>query len=197
MLTADRALSEDQTRSRKAMLLSRRLNLLAVWSEIGRLRLAWKRLCSTSQVKTRVVESTNAESLQGFVTENTDPDIQIYTDEPSSCQGLDRLHETVCHSVGEYVREQASTNVIESLGPCSSRGHVGFSHRSSVKHLNRYVKEFEGRHNSRPLDTEKQMASIAKRSANKRLTYRGLIAGPNGENSVKSEKRRPLNQTTC
>ena len=176
---------------------STRLNLLAVWSEIGRLRLAWKRLCSTSQVKTRVVESTNAKTLQEFVTENTAPDAQTYTDESSSCQGLDQLHETVCHTAGEYVREQASTNGIESHWAMLKRGHAEVYHRFSAKHLNRYVKEFEGRHNSRPIDSEKQMASIAKRSANKRLTYRGIIAGPNGENSVKSEKPSPLNQTTC
>ena len=56
------------------------------------------------------------------------------------------------------------------------RGHDGVYHCFSVKHLNRYVKEFEGRHNSRPLDTEKHMASIAKRSANKRLPYAELVA---------------------
>jgi hypothetical protein len=43
--------------------------------------------------------------------------------------------------------------------------------------LGRYATEFEGRHNSRPLDTEEQMGIMATGTAGKRLTYESLI-GP-------------------
>ena len=33
------------------------------------------------------------------------------------------------------------------------RGYVGTYHHMSVKHLDRYVNEFAGRHNDRPSDT--------------------------------------------
>ncbi len=44
------------------------------------------------------------------------------------------------------------------------------------KHLHRYVDEFSGRHNVRPLDTIDQMAAIVRRAAGKRLTYEQLIS---------------------
>ena len=46
----------------------------------------------------------------------------------------------------------------------------------SVKHLGRYVTEFEGRHNARPLDTAEQMDAMARGAVGKRLTYNDLIS---------------------
>ena len=43
--------------------------------------------------------------------------------------------------------------------------------------LPRYVVEFEGRHNQRPLDTDKQMAIMAVNADGKRIRYSELI-GP-------------------
>ena len=57
------------------------------------------------------------------------------------------------------------------------RGLVGTYHQISVKHIDRYVAEFEGRHNVRPHDTIDQMAIMARRGLDKRLTYEELI-GP-------------------
>ena len=45
----------------------------------------------------------------------------------------------------------------------------------SEKHLNRYVTEFAGRHNDRPLDTLDQIATVAKGMEGKRLRYRDLV----------------------
>ena len=47
----------------------------------------------------------------------------------------------------------------------------------STKHLHRYVMEFEGRHNARPMDTLCQMSAVAHGMDGKRLTYKDLI-GP-------------------
>ena len=58
-------------------------------------------------------------------------------------------HETVCHSVGEYVRGQAHVNGIESFWSMLKRGYHGTYHHMSAKHLDRYVTEFSGRHNDR------------------------------------------------
>ena len=46
----------------------------------------------------------------------------------------------------------------------------------SEKHLPRYVNEFSRRHNTRPVDTIDQMASVAAHMDDKRLQYRELIA---------------------
>ena len=56
------------------------------------------------------------------------------------------------------------------------RGYVGTYHQMSVKHLDRYVNEFAGRHNTRPLDTLVQMEHIAQGLVGKNLQYRDLIA---------------------
>ena len=46
----------------------------------------------------------------------------------------------------------------------------------SHKHLHRYVNEFAGRHNNRPLDTRQQMTAVVRNAAGKRLKYQDLIA---------------------
>ena len=55
------------------------------------------------------------------------------------------------------------------------RGYVGTYHKMSHKHLNRYVAEFTGRHNTRPLDTEIQMQNLVEGMRDKRLRYGDLI----------------------
>ena len=47
----------------------------------------------------------------------------------------------------------------------------------SAKHLHRYVDEFVGRHNMRPLDTIDQMRLMAKGMDGKRLRYQDLVIG--------------------
>ena len=69
----------------------------------------------------------------------------------------------------------ASTNGIESFWALLKRGLHGTYHHVSRKHLDRYVTEFSGRHNARPLGTEVQMANIVKGMEGKRLTYNRLI----------------------
>ena len=56
------------------------------------------------------------------------------------------------------------------------RAHKGVYHKLSPKHLDRYVREFAGRHNVRGLDTLDQMATVAVGLVGKRLMYRQLIA---------------------
>jgi hypothetical protein len=47
----------------------------------------------------------------------------------------------------------------------------------SPKHLQRYVAEFAGRQNERPLDTIDQMIRIVQSADGKRLKYRTLTRG--------------------
>ncbi len=128
----------------------------------------------TGMIVAEVPGSTDKNTLQGFVAVNTEVDAVVYTDEHRSYQGLPRPHWSVKHSAKEYVDGQAHTNGIESFWANLKRGINGVYHHVSVKHLPRYVAEFEGRHNIRPLDTEDQMAAVIAGADGKRLTYTEL-----------------------
>ena len=144
---------------------------------VGKTAVAGIKDRKSNKVRTQVVESTDASTLQGFVHQNTDRQATVYTDEASAYNGLRRAHEAVRHSAGEYVRNMAHTNGIESHWAMLKRGHDGIYHHFSIKHLGRYINEFAGRHNSRPLDTEEQMSLLVRRCVGKRLTYADLV-GP-------------------
>ena len=113
----------------------------------------------TGQITSEVVEATDAPTLQGFVERNTEADAMVYTDDARAYRGMHRTHEAVKHSVSEYVRGMAHTNGMESHWASLKRGYDGVYHQMSDKHLHRYVTEFEGRHNRRPLDTAEQNGS--------------------------------------
>ena len=129
-----------------------------------------------NQVRAQVVENTGKETLQWFVHDNVDTDAVVYTDEALAYEGVARRQETVRHSVAEYVRGQAHTNGIESFWAVLKRAHQGTFHKLSPKHLNRYVREFAGKHNLRHLDTRDQMVQVASALVGKRLLHRNLIA---------------------
>ena len=88
-------------------------------------------------------------------------------------------HSSVRHSVGEYVDGMAHTNGIESprresFWSMLKRAHKGVYHKISVKHLQRYVDEFAGRHGIRERGTLDQMQSVVAGMVGKRLMYRVL-----------------------
>ena len=118
---------------------------------------------ATNAVSAAVVENTDAETLQGFVADHAADDATIYSDDHGGYKGLPFDHETVKHSVGEYVDGQAHTNGIESFWATLKRGYHGTFHHISSKHLDRYVNEFATRHNMRSRDTEAMMSeTVAK-----------------------------------
>ena len=137
---------------------------------------------ATNQVRAKVTRSVTAPALQGFVTGHTSPDATVYTDEASAYDSLPRTHETVKHSVSEYVNGMAHTNGVESFWSTLKRAHKGVFHKFSPKHLDRYVQEFAGKHNLRDADTPDQMRTLVERMDGKRLTYDELTA-PNGLDS--------------
>ena len=143
---------------------------------IGKSIVAGARDRATNQISAGVVHGTDARTLQGFVASRTAGDAKVYTDQGAGYQGMPFDHETVNHSVSEYVRDQAHTNGIESFWSMLKRGYHGTYHHMSAKHLDRYVTEFSGRHNDREADTVDQMARIAQGMVGKRLTYQSLIS---------------------
>ena len=143
---------------------------------VGKATVAGARDRATKRVSAKVVEATDARTLQGFVVDHAADDATIYTGEHGAYRGLPFEHKTVKHSVGEYVNEAASTNGIESFWALLKRGYHGTFHHLNEKHLGRYVREFAGRHNIRDLDTIAQMSLLARGMVGKRLRYQDLVA---------------------
>ena len=128
-------------------------------------------------VSAQTIQSTDSKTLQGFVAERAKKGATVYTDDAKAYKGMaDVEHEYIKHSIGEYVRDMAHTNGIESFWATLKRAHKGTFHKISPKHLNRYVQEFAGKHNVRKLDTVAQMAVVAAGLVGKRLMYRDLIS---------------------
>ncbi len=98
----------------------------------------------------------------------TEEGSSVYTDDHRSYERMpNRWHETVKHSVGEYVHAMAHTNGFESFWAMMKRAHKGTFHKISPKHLQRHVAEFAGRHNVRPLGTIDQMRMLTTDMAGK------------------------------
>ncbi len=130
----------------------------------------------SNKVEARVVRSTDKATLQGFVADVTNPDTVVYTDDAAAYEGIPNPHETVKHSVSQYVDGMAHTNGIESFWSMLKRAHKGTFHKMSPKHLQRYVNEFEGKHNIRDSDTLCQMRDTVARLVGRNLLLRDLIA---------------------
>ena len=130
----------------------------------------------TNQVAAKVVESTDKGTLQGFIEDHAAPNATVYSDDASAYESLPFDHETVKHSLSEYVKGDVHTNGIESLWSMLKRAHKGTFHKLSPKHLDRYVQEFAGRHNIREQDTIEQIGSIQRGMEQKLLRYPDLIA---------------------
>ena len=121
----------------------------------------------TNHVIAKPIAFTDKLSLQGFISQKTAPRSTPMSTRPIR---IFRTNSTRLYgSAGEYVRQQAHTNGIESLWAMFRRGIDGTYHHVSTKHLGMYVGEFSGRHNVRPLDTTDQMTSMAQCSVGKRL----------------------------
>ena len=132
----------------------------------------------TNKIVARPISERTKEEIHGFIGEAVSPEAKVYTDDHKSYLGLPYSHESVNHSVGEYVRKQAHTNGVESFWALLKRGYYGTYHRISRKHLERYVNEFAGRHNIREKDTIEQMQDIVAGMIGKRLMYKQLIGNP-------------------
>ena len=146
---------------------------------VGKTAVAGMKDRDTNRVRAEVAATTDTATLEGFGARHARPGATVYTDEAAAYQGLSDLryrHESVRHSVSEYVNGMAHTNGMESFWSMLKRGYVGVYHKISPKHLGRYVAEFSGRHNLRSADTRTQMARLVEGMVGKRLRHHMLVA---------------------
>jgi transposase-like protein len=131
------------------------------------------------RTKAKPIMDTTAAALQYEVRSSIEAGSTLHTDEHSGYEGLgqDYQHETVAHGSGEYVREDVTTNGVESVWAVLKRGLHGVYHHASEKHLHRYVDEFAFRLNEGNVKrhTLDRLDSFVSNVAGKRLTYKALI----------------------
>lgn len=142
---------------------------------VGKTAVVGARDRATGQVTAKVVESTDAPTLNAFVDANAIEGAKVYTDGSCAYRGREN-HEFVRHSVGEYVNGMAHTNGVESFWAVLKRAYHGVYHKISPKHLQRYVDQFAGKHNVRKLDTIDQMQWVVQHMVGKHLPYKALIS---------------------
>jgi len=130
----------------------------------------------TGEVRAAHLATVDKNALHGLIAQHVRPGSTVFTDGLRTYRGLQGYnHVAVDHTIGEYVREMASTNGIESFWALLKRGYYGIYHFMSAKHLHRYVNEFSFRHNTAKVSTLEFMAMTIARSEGKRLSYQGLI----------------------
>jgi transposase-like protein len=129
------------------------------------------------KLKTQMISNTGQSELHAFIKTNVVPGSTLYTDDHRSYLGLREYnHQSVNHSLGEYVRGKAHTNGIESFWALLKRGYYGTFHQFSWKHLHRYLAEFQTRWNMFDLDGGERFDSLLESVVGCRLTYKNLIA---------------------
>ena len=144
--------------------------------KVGKVPVAGVKDRATGQVSAAVVPDIKRATLQPFVESRTKPGATIFTDEWWGYRNLPN-RQAVRHGVGQWVDGQAHTNGLESFWSLLKRGYAGSYHKMSPKHLDRYVREFEGRHNQREADTIDQVRRMVRGTEGKRLRYQDLTAG--------------------
>jgi transposase-like protein len=129
------------------------------------------------------VESADKATINSIVADSISREARLYTDENKLYGDAAQhvvAHETVKHSVGEYVRgpkgpDRIHTNRVEGLFGVFKRGMRGTYQHCREKHLHRYLAEFEFRYNAR-VALGVNDAARAERAlrgvVGKRLTYR-------------------------
>jgi transposase-like protein len=125
------------------------------------------------------IANADKATIQAAIVQNVAPGSMLNTDEMGANDGIKALsfdHETICHSAGEFVRGDVTTNGIESVFAVMKRGLIGVYHHTSQKHLARYVDEFAFRLNEGNVKnrTLTRLDSFVDGVAGKRLTYKRL-----------------------
>ncbi len=124
------------------------------------------------------VGNADKETVAKIVRDNVDPKSRLHTDESRLYKGSDQVfaaHETVKHSAGEYVRGDVHSNSAEGFFGVFKKGMTGVYQHCGEKYLQRYVTEFEFRHNTRVklgFNDGDRAALVVKGAAGKRLTLR-------------------------
>jgi hypothetical protein len=127
-------------------------------------------------VRSRHIANVSAKTLRPILQEQIDHASRVMSDEGGAHVAREfSRHESVNHSIGEYVRGDAHTNTIEGYFSILKRGIYGVYHHVSQQHLKRYLAEFDFRYNERAtlgVEDEARADKLISGIVGKRLMYR-------------------------
>jgi transposase-like protein len=129
-------------------------------------------------VRATHIADVSARTLKEALTKGADRKSKLRTDDALANLSVGKDfadHQTVAHTLGEYVRGDVSTQTVESFFAILKRGITGSFHSVSEQHLQRYVDEFAFRWNTRSalgVEDFERAALLLKGAKGKRLTYR-------------------------
>ena len=121
------------------------------------------------------LSTPDAPTLTGFVHKRTKSDNLVFTEEARAYDHINRPHMTVKPSVKEFVNDMVRINGMESFSAVLRRAYVCIDQHMSARHLHRYVGEFTGRHNARPMDPVAQLALAVRNGDNRDLVTGGYM----------------------
>jgi transposase-like protein len=134
------------------------------------------------KVRSFHVDRATKTNVANIVADNINHEAHLRTDESRLYADVGSLfasHETVRHSIDEYVRGDAHTNTVEGVFSIFKRGMKGVYQHCSEKHLHRYLAEFDFRYNRRialGIDDCQRTSALFRASVGRRLTYKDSSA---------------------
>jgi transposase-like protein len=134
---------------------------------------------NSGRVRTMRLTTVSKATLVGTILKNTEESAHIMTDEHAGYKSVGKIrkHESVNHIKEEWVRGNVHTNTIENYWSLFKRGLIGSFHQVSVKHLERYMAEFDYRFNNRK-DVDIFIKTIARMCGISPMQYKQLTADP-------------------
>ena len=128
------------------------------------------------RVRSYHVPSVSAKTLRPILKAQIDAASFVMSDDGGARVGREfARHQSVNHSIGEYVRGDVHTNTIEGYFSIMKRGINGVYHHVSPQHLKRYLAEFDFRYNERSalgVNDSARAGKLLNGIVGKRLTYR-------------------------
>ena len=130
-------------------------------------------------IRLKRIPDVRRTTLHSFIGETVRDEAEaIYTDELAAYLGIadhNTRHETVNHSIEEWIVGDVHTNTIEGVWSLFKRSIIGAFHKVSEKHLDRYLEELEWRYSNRGndhifVDTLRRIVNT------EHLTYDRLVA---------------------
>lgn len=130
------------------------------------------------EVRSRVMKKVTGANLGKLLAENVNPRATLMTDSLRFYRKPGKAfarHESVDHSLGEYVRGDAHINSAEGYFSQLKRSIDGTHHHVSQQHLHRYLGEFDYRYNTRKLEDGDRTRLAIRMAEGKRLRYRDPV----------------------